>query len=118
MVHPYQDYEEDKDLESMDQIQATLQICTLYNGVPHGLAVIQYTDPESKWNSFVGVGVFNHGQLHNAPFSWVDGNDKGRSLSKMQNGRPADGSYETYFYRNGRTRHVDSLEAETDVSGW
>ena len=102
----------------MDQIQAILQDCTLYNGVPHGLAVIQYTDPENKWNSFVGVGVFNHGQLHNAPFSWVDGNDKGRSLSKMQNGRPADGSYYTYFYRNGTTQHVDSLEARTDVSGW
>jgi hypothetical protein len=90
----------------------------LYNGVPHGLAVIQYTDPESKWNSFVGVGVFNHGQLHNAPFSWVDGDKDGVSLSKMQNGRPADGSYITYFYPNGRTQHVDSLEAKTDVSGW
>ena len=102
----------------MDQIQATLQICTLYNGVPHGLAVIQYTDPKNKWNSFVGVGVFNHGQLHNAPFSCLDGYDKGISLSKMQNGRPADGSYVTYFYPNGSTQHVDSLEAKTDVSGW
>ena len=101
----------------MEQIEATLQICTLYNGVPHGLAIIQYTDPEDKWNSFVGVGVFNHGQLHNAPFSYVDGNEWGRSLSKMQNGRPADGSYVTYFYPNGRTQPVDSLEANTDVSG-
>ena len=102
----------------MEQIEATLQICTLYNGVPHGLAVIQYTNPESKDLSFVGVGVFNHGQLHNAPFSWVNGYNYGRSLSKMQNGRPADGSYLTYFNRNGYTQHVDSLEAKTDVSGW
>ena len=118
MLHPYKDYEEDKDLESMDQIEATLQICTLYKGVPHGLAVIQYTDPESKGLSFVGVGVFYHGQLHNAPFSCLNGYEYGRSLSKMQNGRPADGSYSTYFYRNGTTQPVDSLEAETDVSGW
>ena len=118
MLHPCNYYEEDKDLESMRQIEATLQICTLYNGVPHGLAVIQYTDPENKWNSFVGVGVFNHGQLHNAPFSCLDGDSYRRSLSKMQNGRPADGSYYTQFYRNGSTQNVDSLEAETDVSGW
>ena len=97
MLHPYKDYLEDKDLENMNQIQATLQNCTLYNGVPHGLAVIQYTDPEDKGLSFVGVGVFNHGQLHNAPFSCLDGNDWGTSLSKMQNGRPADGSYWTQF---------------------
>ena len=102
----------------MDQIEATLQICTLYNGVPHGLAVIQYTDPEDKFYSFVGVGVFNHGQLHNAPFSCVDDNGIGVSLSKMQNGRPEDGSCYTYFYRNGSTQPVDSLEAKTDVSGW
>ena len=118
MLHPYKDYLEDKDLENMNQIQATLQNCTLYNGVPHGLAVIQYTDPEDKGLSFVGVGVFNHGQLHNAPFSCLDGNDWGTSLSKMQNGRPADGSYFTQFYPNGSTQHVDSLEANTDVSGW
>ena len=117
MLHPFKVYIEDKDLESMDQIEATLQICTLYNGVPHGLAVIQYTDPEYKFLSFVGVGVFNHGQLHNAPFSWVDSYGA-RSLSKMQNGRPADGSYYTQFNPNGRTQHVDSLEANTDVSGW
>ena len=102
----------------MTQIQATLQICTLYNGVPHGLAVIQYTDPESKVYSFVGVGVFNHGQLHSAPFTCVNEYGEGYSLSKMQNGRPADGSNYTYFNRNGCTQHVDSLEAETDVSGW
>jgi hypothetical protein len=35
----------------------------------------------------------------------------------MQNGRPADGSFETCF--NYKTfDHVDSLEEETDVEGW
>jgi hypothetical protein len=67
----------------------------LFNGVPHGIAVIQYTDPESKSKSFVGVGVFDHGKLNNAPFTWVDEEGTGVSFSKMQNGRPADGSYET-----------------------
>ena len=102
----------------MEQIEATLQICTLYNGVPHGLAVIQYTDPENKDLSFVGVGVFNHGQLHNAPFSCLDGYDKGISLSKMQNGRPADGSYFTYFKSNEVTRYDDLFKEETLKKGW
>jgi hypothetical protein len=62
--------------------------------------------------------VFVHGQLHNAPFTCLEGDGYGRSLSKMQNGRPADGSYCTYFYRDGDTQHVDSLEEEIDVGGW
>jgi hypothetical protein len=64
--------------------------------------------------------VFVNGQLHNAPFTFVYGTSKkdGRSLSKMQNGRPAEGSMCTYFYGNGSTINVDSKEAKTDVSGW
>jgi hypothetical protein len=73
----------------------TVEMCTFYKGLPHGIALIAYTDPEEKWLSFRGVGVFVHGQLNNAPFTWVNGNGDGVSLSKMQNGRPADGSYET-----------------------
>jgi hypothetical protein len=95
-----------------------LEICTLYNGLPHGIAIITYTHPENSWESFRGVGVFVNGQLHNAPFTCVYERGWGRSLSKMQNGRPADGSYHTYFYCNGAARHVDSLEQETDVGGW
>ena len=64
--------------------------------------------------------MFVNGQLHNAPFTFVFGGGKkeGRSLSKMQNGRPAEGSMCTYFYGNGYERHVDSKKANTDVSGW
>jgi hypothetical protein len=65
--------------------------------------------------------VFVHGQLHNAPFTFVffEGSLKdGCSLSKMQNGRPAEGSMCTCFFGNGNTIHVDSKEAKTDVSGW
>jgi hypothetical protein len=74
----------------------TLEMCTFYKGLPHGIALIAYTDPENKYLSFRGVGVFVHGQLNNSPFTYVTGLDgNGLSLSKMQNGRPADGSYET-----------------------
>jgi hypothetical protein len=93
-------------------------MCTLYKGLPHGIALIAYTDPKKKLYSFRGVGFFVHGQLNNAPFTWVDGDDDGYSLSKMQNGRPADGSYETYFKGNGATQYVHSLQNKTDVTGW
>jgi hypothetical protein len=93
-------------------------MCTLYKGLPHGIARIAYTDPQSKLYSFRGVGVFVHGQLNNAPFTWVNGYGNGVSLSKMQNGRPENGSYETYFYGNGKTQYVHSLQNKTDVTGW
>jgi hypothetical protein len=95
----------------------TLEMCTLYKGVPHGIASINYTDPESKYLSFRGVGVLHHGQLHNAPFMCLKGDGKPLSFSKMHNGRPADGSYSTYFYEDGRTDRVDSLEERTQVGG-
>jgi hypothetical protein len=93
-------------------------MCTLYKGLPHGIALIAYTDPQSKFYSFRGVGVFVHGQLNNSPFTWVTGDGKRFSLSKMQNGRPADGSYLTFFYGNGETQYVHSLEKKTNVQGW
>lgn len=77
----------------MKKISVTLEICTLYKGVPHGIAVIRYTDPKHKNLSFRGVGIFMHGELHNAPFTCVSGWGLGHSFSKMQNGRPAEHSY-------------------------
>ncbi len=56
----------------MAYINVTLEICTLYKGVPHGIASMYYTDPENKGLSFIGVGVFHHGQLHNSPFTFID----------------------------------------------
>jgi hypothetical protein len=93
-------------------------MCTLYKGLPHGIALIAYTDPKYKHLSFRGVGVFVHGQLNNAPFTWVDEHGDRYLLTKMQNGRPADGSYRTYFYGNGATQYVHSLQNKTDVTGW
>ncbi len=118
MVHPYKDYDEDTAIESMDQISVTLEMCTLYKGVPHGIASINYTDPEDEELSFRGVGVFHHGQLHNAPFTYLRGDGWPLSYSKMHNGRPADGSYHTQFRKDGWTAHVDSLEVKTQVGGW
>ncbi len=102
----------------MAQISVTLEMCTLYKGVPHGIASINYTDPEDKELSFRGVGVFHHGQLHNAPFTCLPGDGISFSFSKMHNGRPADGSYHTQFIKDGFTDIVDSLEEETQVGGW
>ena len=100
----------------MKQISVTLQICTLYHGLPHGIALIDYKDPEYEWESFRGLGVFNLGKLHNEPFTCVRGDGWRYSFSKMQNERPADGSYYTQFNRNVETQHLDSLKTNTNVS--
>jgi hypothetical protein len=101
MVYPIGLYYNDTAIKDMEKIEATLEICTLYKGVPHGIAIIQYTDPNNKWCSFRGAGVFNNGKLHNTPFSCVNGEGFRFSYSMMQNGRPADGSLRTEFYKDG-----------------
>jgi hypothetical protein len=73
----------------------TLSICTLYKGLPHGLAAFKYEDTDDDLLSFNGVGIFNHGQLHNTPFMCLIGDGSGLSFSKMENGRPADATYHT-----------------------
>jgi hypothetical protein len=106
MVHPYREYYDGTPVEAMDKISVTLEICTLYNGLPHGIAIIQYKDPE-KYYSFRGVGVFDHGELQNAPFTCVAEYGNRYSFSNMQNGRPAEGSFFTEFYRNGAEEEVN-----------
>jgi hypothetical protein len=49
-------------------------LCTTYKGVPYGLAIINYKDPNNKDYSFKGVGIFNEGILDMTPFSYIDGN--------------------------------------------
>jgi hypothetical protein len=63
----------------MEKVEVTLEICTLYKGVPYGLALISYTHPDYNWESFKGIGVFNDGKLTGAPFTCVD--EKGWGLS-------------------------------------
>jgi len=38
IVHPLKHYAEDTPIREMDLIDVTLSICTLWKGVPHGLA--------------------------------------------------------------------------------
>ncbi len=66
-------------IEKMTQYEVTLKLCTLYKGVPYGPAHIQYThpDPNEKWRSFEGVGVFNEGRLHMGPFTAINGSGVG-----------------------------------------
>ncbi len=95
----------------------TLEMCTLYKGVPHGIALIIYTDPKSDWDYFRGLGVFHHGQLHNAPFSCIFNRDAPLSFSKMLNGRPADASYCTKFSPYWDHSLLDPMDCELRVQG-
>ena len=93
MLHPYKDYDDD---EEMEVIEATVSLCAQYKGVPIGPALIQYQHPDVEGYSFKGVGVFNqHGQLHNAAFSRVNGDGYGRFYTNMQEGRPAHHSHKS-----------------------
>ena len=52
MVHPYSD---DPNLK----IKVSLDLCTTYNNVPYGQALITYKDPFNDFESFKGIGTFN-----------------------------------------------------------
>jgi hypothetical protein len=45
MVHPFKRYPEVTQIEDMELITVTLEMCTLYKGEPHGMALISHTDP-------------------------------------------------------------------------
>ncbi len=78
---------------------------------------MKFTHPDSKQNSFEGVGVFCDGKLHMGPFTCQGGDGERRSYSLMLDGRPANGQYRTLFCMDGATRNVDSKKEATDVSG-
>ena len=85
--------------------------------MPYGLALIEYTDPDEKRYSFKGVGIFVDGILTNAPFSCLTGDGVGLSFSMMQNGRPADNTYYTFFNESGYIQNINLLNKQIDVSG-
>ena len=101
----------------MRKIEVNLEICTLYKGLPYGLAIISHTDNNHPRFSFKGVGLFRDGKLHNTPFTYVRENGYGASYTKMIDGRPSDSNYHTRFNKNGNLAHVDSTVEKTDVSG-
>jgi hypothetical protein len=51
MLHPFS--------SDNNEIKVNLEICTTYNGVPYGPALIKYKDPDQIYNSFKGIGIFN-----------------------------------------------------------
>ncbi len=72
IVHPYIQYADKPfPIEKIPQIEVTFTMCILYKGKPSGLAAFKYTDPQSKYDSFEGVGVFTDGKLHNGPFIFI-----------------------------------------------
>jgi len=83
----------------MKKIQVNLKICTLYKGVPYGPSIIEYDDPDNEAFSFIGIGIFNQGKLDGAPFTLVNKLTNSTSYSKMENGRPANKSYKTGFFK-------------------
>jgi hypothetical protein len=77
MIHPYCFLKGSKDFDKIPEIEATLDICTLYQGVPYGPAIITFNHKRKKWLSFEGVGIFTNGKLDGGPFTYID--DFGRS---------------------------------------
>ncbi len=86
MLHPYKKFRNKEDNYLIDVV---LELCTLFKGVPYGLAWIVYKDPLSKENSFKGLGILESGKLNNTPFVYVDGHSHTSYISKMIDGRPA-----------------------------
>jgi hypothetical protein len=56
IIHPYKEYDEETAIALMEKITVTLEICTLYKGVPCGIAIISYDESDDEDESFRGVG--------------------------------------------------------------
>ncbi len=48
MVHPYMQYNIPLPDEEIPKFEFTLKTCTLFQGVPYGLAQIQFTHPDPQ----------------------------------------------------------------------
>jgi hypothetical protein len=101
----------------MDKIEVSLELCTVYRGIPYGQAIIKYSHPDNIHLSFKGIGVFNQGKLSNSSFICIKDSGVGVSYTKMENEKPAVNSYATFFYPKGYRKRVDSLYKKI-VSGW
>ena len=86
----------------MKKIKVTFEMCTLFKGVPNGPAIFHYDDHNDKPYSFRGVGIFNEGKLTNTSFTCVNGEGFGYYFSKMDNGRPTDQSFCTFFNKTDK----------------
>jgi len=118
MIHPYEQWDKPRAISEIPRYDMTLSKCSLYKGVPYGLAHISFKHPTLDSNSFEGMGVFTDGKLHMGPFTCQQGDGTRRSYSLMIDGRPADSSFYTAFFPNCCTLNVESLKTSTDVSGY
>ncbi len=118
MIHPYIQLPKPVAISEIPRYDMTLSKCTLYKGVPYGLAHISFKHPTNDYASFEGMGVFTDGKLHMGPFTCQQGDGSRCSYSLMIDGRPADSSFYTGFFPNGYTRNVESPKTSTDVSGY
>ena len=82
-----------------------------------GITKISYKNPNDKYKSFEGVGMFYDGQLHNGSFTCINGFGRGYLYNNMQFGRPAENTYITYFNKPGEKQLVDTAGTRVDVSG-
>ena len=48
IINPINQYDRKKSLDDIKKIDVTLKMCTLFKGVPHGLAIIEYIHPNLK----------------------------------------------------------------------
>jgi hypothetical protein len=82
-------------------IQINLVYCTTYRSKPFGLAHIKYDGAieARRYENFHGLGFFSaEGMLHEGPFVATDATGYTRFFAKMENGRPAENHYMTYFF--------------------
>ena len=56
ILHPYKPYVKETAIAKMEKITVTLEICTLYKGVPCGFAIINYDKSDEKELRFRGLG--------------------------------------------------------------
>ncbi len=118
MIHPYEQYIQKISIDKMDKIEVTLELCTIFKGIPCGPAIIVFSHPYNEIFSFKGIGIFDEqGQLHNAPFICISGDGYGHFFDQLINGRPDD-TFSTFFLPDGFEQNLDSFDNKNDVSGW
>ncbi len=64
-------------------------MCTTYQNVPYGPALINYKNRADESLSFKGIGFFKKGQLHMTPFTFIHGLGYKIQFTNIVNGRPA-----------------------------
>ena len=99
-------------------IDAKLEICTVYKGIPYGPALISYYDKKDEFESFSGIGNFLDGQLHMTPFTCITDEGERYQHCTMINGRPEEKGFATFFNDNEDFIKNDSMRFNKKTAGW